>query len=69
MVNCPVCGREVDGKKFCPNCGSAVMEEEKPADSQNKSKTKYCSNCGAEIDIPFKKFKCRLYHLLIAQRP
>ncbi|WP_276954746.1 zinc ribbon domain-containing protein [Methanobrevibacter woesei] len=51
MVNCPVCGREVDGKKFCPNCGSAVMEEEKPTDSQSKSETKYCSNCGAEIDI------------------
>ncbi|MCI7290810.1 MAG: zinc-ribbon domain-containing protein [Methanobrevibacter woesei] len=51
MVNCPVCGREVDGKKFCPNCGSAVMEEEKPVDSQSKTETKYCSNCGAEIDI------------------
>ena len=51
MVNCPVCGREVDGKKFCPNCGSAVMEEEKPADSQSKPETKYCSNCGAKIDI------------------
>lgn len=51
MVNCPVCGREVDGKKFCPNCGSAVMEEEKPVDSQSKTETKYCSNCGAKIDI------------------
>ena len=51
MVNCPVCGREVDGKKFCPNCGSTVMEEEKQTDSQSKSETKYCSNCGAEIDI------------------
>ena len=27
------------------------MEEEKPVDSQSKTETKYCSNCGAEIDI------------------
>ena len=51
MVNCPVCGKEVENEKFCPNCGSAVPSENKQDDSSSNSQnTKYCSNCGCEID-------------------
>lgn len=44
MVICPTCGKEVDNEKFCPNCGSAISEQ------NNSSNTKFCTNCGEEID-------------------
>lgn len=51
MVECQNCGVEaVEGAKFCKNCGSEIVWQEKEVKS-----TKFCSNCGFEMksDIKF----------------
>ena len=45
MVNCPVCGENVENKKFCPNCGSAIHEKKSVEDNP-----KYCTGCGEMLD-------------------
>lgn len=52
MVSCPVCGNDVGNEKFCPNCGSAVDDENTVENNSSSTQnTKYCSNCGSEIDF------------------
>ena len=47
MVECQSCGFEVDeGSKFCKNCGSEIIIEEKDNDI---NETKFCANCGFEM--------------------
>ncbi|MCA1839631.1 MAG: zinc ribbon domain-containing protein [Actinomycetota bacterium] len=36
-VQCPHCGKSVDGGKFCPECGKPLAA------------TRSCTNCGAEV--------------------
>ena len=45
MINCPVCGENVENKKFCPNCGSAIHEKKSAEDNP-----KYCTGCGEMLD-------------------
>ena len=45
MVNCRVCGENVENKKFCPNCGSAIHEKKSVEDNP-----KYCTGCGEMLD-------------------
>ena len=51
MANCRVCGKEVTNEKFCPNCGSAINNENKVDENSSKNQnTKYCDKCGEPID-------------------
>ena len=48
MVKCQNCDTELDdGVKFCPNCGSKVVEL---LEDSNEDKVKTCPNCGKEVD-------------------
>ncbi|WP_295721379.1 hypothetical protein [uncultured Methanobrevibacter sp.] len=62
MTTCPVCGKEIGDEKFCPNCGSAIKNENKETDNlstndnnsndnDNDNNIKYCTNCCSEIDF------------------
>ena len=56
MVNCTVCGNEVDeNDEFCKNCGTKVDKSAVGANVDNQpvsvETTKFCSNCGEKIDI------------------
>lgn len=51
MANCRVCGKEVTNEKFCPNCGSAINNENKVDENSSKNQNiKYCDKCGEPID-------------------
>ena len=52
MVICPDCGNDVPESKFCKNCG-AYIKDVKP-NSQPQGKTRFCSNCGHEIDGDYR---------------
>lgn len=43
MATCTSCGSEITGKKFCPDCGTAVQA------AQVETATTACSRCGGTI--------------------
>lgn len=45
MVICPVCGEDVDNRKICPKCGSAIREKNSINDYSSDN-PKYCVDCG-----------------------
>lgn len=49
MVICPVCGENVDNKKICPKCGSAIRIKDS-IDSNSSNNIEFCINCGEKID-------------------
>ncbi len=49
MVNCPVCGQNVENRKFCPNCGSVIREKNSVNDNSSDN-PKYCIGCGEMLE-------------------
>lgn len=49
MVNCPVCGQNVENRKFCPNCGSVIREKNSVNDNSSDN-PKYCIDCGEMLE-------------------
>ena len=37
MIKCPYCGRECEGNKFCPDCGTALVKSDAPDPEQKPS--------------------------------
>ncbi len=51
MVDCPVCGQNIENEKICPNCGSAIrIKDSVDNDSSDEHNVKYCTNCGEIMD-------------------
>lgn len=56
MTTCAYCGNDVTGKKFCPECGKAV-EQQQPVSAalcpqcgeSVKAGTAFCNHCGAPL--------------------
>lgn len=46
---CPVCGGEIEeGNRFCPNCGSEMLNKENNS-SQEGGRKRYCPQCGMAL--------------------
>lgn len=53
QTNCPFCHAKIESEaKFCPNCGSNLVEKELVFKEESTAKT--CRNCGAEVPIEAK---------------
>ena len=55
-VNCPFCGEKIDeDTKFCPHCGSNLIEvKEEAVENQEEKTSKQCNNCGRELSVKAK---------------
>lgn len=55
MVNCSNCGFDAGESKFCPNCGTEVVEERSTTICSNcgfdVGESKFCPNCGTKVEI------------------
>jgi hypothetical protein len=54
MATCTSCGRDVTGKKFCPDCGAAVQVEPATAtcprcNGSVKAGAAFCMHCGSSL--------------------
>src|SRR5947209_20154518 len=63
MTNCSNCGNDVTGKKFCPECGTAVQVTAPPAAESStntcprcngvvKPGASFCMHCGSSLSAP-----------------
>ncbi|MBO0779627.1 MAG: zinc ribbon domain-containing protein, partial [Ktedonobacteraceae bacterium] len=55
MANCSRCGSDITGKKFCPQCGTAVARPTSTCPHCNGEITPgaaFCMHCGTSLNAP-----------------
>ena len=62
MVNCSNCGFEVGESKFCPNCGTRVVDSSSVVLCSNcgfeVGESKFCPNCGVKVRESVQNIVC-----------
>ena len=62
MVNCSNCGFEVGESKFCPNCGTRVVDSSSVVLCSNcgfeVGESKFCPNCGVKVGESVQNIVC-----------